>query len=86
MAHTITFVVCLRNCTEFQPVIEGFQVKINAPKKWDTLPLLSKLAGTESLNWHPLLADFTHIGQKLGQLGFTFYKGQVTVIDPAEVQ
>lgn len=44
------------------------------------------MAGDESLNWHPLLSDFTAVGERLEQLGFTYYKGQVTIIDPMEVQ
>ncbi|HJQ09322.1 MAG TPA: hypothetical protein VJ836_07630 [Candidatus Saccharimonadales bacterium] len=44
------------------------------------------MAGDESLNWHPLLSNFILIGQKLEQLGFTYFKGSVTVIDPSEVQ
>jgi hypothetical protein len=28
------------------------------------------LAGDESLNWHPLIADFILVGQKLESLGF----------------
>jgi len=44
------------------------------------------VAGYSSLSWHPLLSDFILLGQKLEQLGFTYYKGKVTVVDPAEVQ
>lgn len=36
--------------------------------------------------WEPLLADFILLGQKLEQLGFTYYNGAVTVIEPGEVQ
>ncbi len=49
-------------------------------------PLLETLARDESLNWHPLLSDFILVGKKLEQLGFTYFKGTVTVIDPLEVQ
>lgn len=48
-------------------------------------PLLN-LAGCESLNWHPFLSDFILVGHKLEQLGFTYFKGTVTVIDPSEVR
>ena len=44
------------------------------------------MAGDESLNWHPLLSDFTLVGQRLERLGFTYYKGSVAVIDPLEMQ
>lgn len=44
------------------------------------------MAGDESLNWHPFLADFILVGQKLEQLGFTYFKGTVTVTDPSETQ
>jgi hypothetical protein len=40
------------------------------------------MAGDESLNWHPFLSDFILVGSKLEQLGFTYYKGKVTLIDP----
>lgn len=46
-------------------------------------PLLFFLAGCESHRWHPLVRDFIAIGQKLEQLGSTYYKGIVTVIDPS---
>ena len=38
------------------------------------------LAGSKSLDWHPLFSDFVILGQKLEQLGFTYYKGIVTII------
>ncbi len=38
------------------------------------------MAGDESLNWHPLVADFILVGQKLEQLGFTYSHGKVTVM------
>lgn len=44
------------------------------------------MAGDESLSWHPFLSDFIVLGQKLEQLGFTYFKGSVTVIDSLEVQ
>jgi hypothetical protein len=44
------------------------------------------MAGDESLNWHPSLADFILVGQRLERLGFTYYNGSVSVIDPMEMQ
>ena len=44
------------------------------------------MAGDESLNWHPLLADFILLGQKLEELGFLYHNGDVIVTDPSEVQ
>jgi len=44
------------------------------------------VAGDESLNWHPFLADFVIIGQKLEQLGFTYFKGRVAIIELIEGQ
>ena len=48
------------------------------------LPLLSKLAGDESLNWHPLIADFILVGRKLEELGFIYSRGKVIVIEGME--
>jgi hypothetical protein len=45
------------------------------------LYLLSILAGGKSLNWHPLLTDFILLGQKLEQLGFTYFKGRVAIVE-----
>lgn len=44
------------------------------------------LAGYTSHVGNPLLSDFILIGQKLEKLGFTYYKGKVTVVDPLEEQ
>jgi hypothetical protein len=33
----------------------------------------------------PLLSDFTLLARKLEQLGFTYYKGKVAIIDPVKV-
>ena len=46
----------------------------------------SFMAGDESDGWHPLLSDFILLGQKLEQLGFTYFKGTVTVMDPSEMR
>jgi len=43
------------------------------------------MAEDESLNWHPFLVDFILVGRKLEQLGFTYFKGSVKVIDSLEV-
>jgi len=43
------------------------------------------MAGCEPLNWHPFLSDFILVGQKLEQLGFTYYQGKVMFIEPEEV-
>ena len=42
------------------------------------------MAGDESLSWRPLIQDFILLGQKLEQLGFTYYKGKVTIIGASE--
>ena len=39
------------------------------------------MAGNESLNWHPLIADFILVARKLEQLGFVYNKGSVIVVD-----
>lgn len=44
------------------------------------------MAGDESDGWHPLVEDFLLVGNKLEQLGFRYFKGSVTIIDPAEMQ
>ena len=44
------------------------------------------MAGRESGAGNPLLADFILAGQRLEQLGFTYYKGAVLRIDTLEVQ
>lgn len=44
------------------------------------------MAGDESRAGNPLLTDFTLVGQKLEQLGFTYYKGVVLLIDTLEMQ
>lgn len=72
--------------TQNDNTCRGCQIKTNAAKNRGILPLLSKLAGDESLNWHPFLVDFILIAQKLEQIGFTYFKGTVTVIDPVEEQ
>ena len=40
------------------------------------------MAGYLSDAGNPLLADFILVGQKLEQLGFTYYKGKVIIIEP----
>jgi hypothetical protein len=45
-----------------------------------SLPLLTFLAGDESLNWHPLLSDFILVGQKLEQLGFTYHQEGIAIL------
>jgi hypothetical protein len=42
------------------------------------------MAGEESLNWHPFLADFVLVGQKLEECGFVYCKDKVTVVEPLE--
>jgi hypothetical protein len=63
---------------------KGCQVKTNAPQNGAFLPLLSKLAGSESLNWHPLIADFILVGRKLEKLGFIYSGGKVIVLENME--
>lgn len=42
------------------------------------------MAGDESPGGNTLLSDFMLFAQKLEQLGFTRYKGKVTIIDSTE--
>gem|GEM_PF-2024988 len=63
----------------------GCQIKTNAPQNGAFLPLLTNLAGDESLNWHPLAADFILIGRRLEQLGFVYHNGMVIITDPDEM-
>lgn len=44
------------------------------------------MAGCESGAGNPLLTDFTLVGRKLEQLGFTYYKGAVLLFDTLEMQ
>jgi hypothetical protein len=44
------------------------------------------MAGRESGAGNPLFTDFTLAGQKLEQLGFTYYKGTVLVIDSLKME
>lgn len=44
------------------------------------------LAGGESLNWHPLLADFILLARKLEKLGFVYHRQNVSVINPTEYE
>jgi hypothetical protein len=37
--------------------------------------------GNESLNWHPLVADFIVLGRKLEQLGFIYNRGEIVVFE-----
>lgn len=39
------------------------------------------MAGCESGAGNPLVTDFTLVGQELEQLGFTYHKGEVIVIE-----
>jgi len=36
--------------------------------------------------WEPLLSDFIRVGQKLEELGFRYYNGTVSVVDPSEAE
>lgn len=38
------------------------------------------LAGRESDGWHPLAGNFILFGRMLEKLGFTCYKGIVTIV------
>jgi hypothetical protein len=44
------------------------------------------MAGDESLNWHPLIADFILVGQRLEQLGFIYSRGVIIVVEPEMVE
>ena len=43
------------------------------------------MAGRESGAGNPLFDNFILVGQKLEQLGLTYYKGIVMIIDPSEL-
>ena len=47
---------------------------------------ISNLAGDESATRHTLFLEYILVAQKLEQLGFTYYKGKVTVSAPIEEQ
>ena len=42
-----------------------------------------KLAGSTGSVGNPLIADFILVGQRLEKLGFTYYKGKVTIVEPS---
>jgi hypothetical protein len=42
------------------------------------------LAGYTSGVWHTILLDFIHVAEQLEQLGFTYYKGKVVIVEPIE--
>lgn len=44
------------------------------------------LAGYTSLSWNTLLNDCILVAEKLEQLGFAYYKGKVTIVEPSEEQ
>jgi hypothetical protein len=44
------------------------------------------MAGYESATRHTIFLDYILIAQKLEQLGFTYYKGKVTIAEPIEEQ
>ncbi|HEY4963925.1 MAG TPA: hypothetical protein VIH90_04480, partial [Candidatus Saccharimonadales bacterium] len=44
------------------------------------------LAGYTSRVGNPFLSDFILLAEKLDQLGFTYYKGKVVVVEPIEEQ
>jgi hypothetical protein len=44
------------------------------------------LAGDESLNWHPLAADFLLLAAKLEKLGFTYSRRKVIVTSPLDME
>jgi hypothetical protein len=48
--------------------------------------MILKLAGYESAVRHTILKDFLLVAQRLEQFGFTYYKGDVTVVTPIEGQ
>ena len=42
------------------------------------------MAGDGSLSWHPLIADFILVGQKLEEFGFIYSGGKVIVLENME--
>jgi hypothetical protein len=66
----------------FEPLLtetEFARIKKDAPTNASS-PLLTNLAGDESLNWHHLVADFILVGQRLERLGFIYHRGTVIVM------
>ncbi|HUD06813.1 MAG TPA: hypothetical protein VMR34_02905 [Candidatus Saccharimonadales bacterium] len=44
------------------------------------------MAGYTSAIWHHILTDFILVAQRLEELGFTYHKGKVIIIEPLEEQ
>jgi hypothetical protein len=42
------------------------------------------MAGDESAIWHTLLRDFLIVANKLEELGFVYYRGNVVIVEPQE--
>jgi hypothetical protein len=40
------------------------------------------VAGYTSRVWHTLLLDLIHVAEQLEELGFTYYKGKVIIVEP----
>ena len=47
---------------------------------------ITSLAGDESLKWHPLVADFLLVGQRLEKLGFIYHRGGVIILSDTFTQ
>jgi hypothetical protein len=44
------------------------------------------MAGHRSCVGNPFLADFILVAKKLEDIGFTYFKGKVTIVEPVEGQ
>lgn len=42
------------------------------------------MAGGESDSWHPVVADFVLLAQKLEKLGFIYHRGSVIIAEPSD--
>jgi len=42
------------------------------------------MAGLESHAWNPLIVDFIQLARKLEELGFTYHRKNVFIIEPVE--
>lgn len=61
----------------------GFKSLSRIMKKIDLLSIFF-MAGHESHAGNPVVLDFILVGQKLGELGFSYHKNRVMVLHPGK--
>lgn len=71
---------CRHKGFEPQQQIRKFGQNKKASRFVSLLICNNNLAGRESDGWHPLVADFILVGQKLEELGFIYNKGAVAIV------